>query len=96
MPMRVSQLMSKVSLFIPQTSPEYLLISRFVITCCAADAYPIGLPVKLKGNRDAYPADTWLEVKGQMITETLAEKRQLVIEAETLKKISEPENPYDY
>jgi uncharacterized repeat protein (TIGR03943 family) len=30
---------------------QYLLISRFVITCCAADVYPVSLPVKLTENR---------------------------------------------
>lgn len=78
-------------------SPQYLLISRFVITCCAADAYPVSLPVKLAtGKRDSYPPDTWLEIEGQMITETLNEKRQLTIAASSLKKIPEPANPYFY
>lgn len=80
----------------PELPPEYLLLSRFVITCCAADAYPVGLPVKLTASRQAYPADTWLEVEGKMITENLGNKRQLTIQASSLKQISEPKNPYDY
>jgi uncharacterized repeat protein (TIGR03943 family) len=81
----------------PELAPEYILISRFVITCCAADAYPVGLPVKLTENRQAYPPDTWLEIEGQMITENLAGKRQLTIQASAPpKKISEPKNPYEY
>ena len=82
----------------PNLPSQYLLISRFVITCCAADAYPVGLPVKLSNeDRKAYPADTWLEIRGKMITETLEKKRQLVIEATPpLKKIPAPANPYDY
>ncbi|NEQ85790.1 MAG: TIGR03943 family protein, partial [Moorea sp. SIO2I5] len=35
-------------------------------------------------------------VEGNMITETLDDKRQLVIEASGIKKIPEPENPYYY
>jgi uncharacterized repeat protein (TIGR03943 family) len=80
----------------PKLSEQYLLISQFVITCCAADAYPVGLPVKLTQNRAAYPPDTWLEVEGEMITETLENKRQLTIKANSLKKIEAPKNPYDY
>ncbi len=76
--------------------PEYLLLSRFVITCCAADAYPVGLPVKLTQNRQAYPQDSWLEVEGEMITQDLQNKRQLTIEASSLKTIQEPQNPYEY
>ncbi len=81
----------------PNFPPQYLLISRFVITCCAADAYPVGLPVKLTTNHNAYPVDTWLEVEGKMVTETLEGKRQLTIEAkEPLKKIPKPAKPYYY
>lgn len=80
----------------PELPPEYLLLSRFVITCCAADAYPVGLPVKLLANSQVYPPDTWLEVEGKMTTENLGRKRQLTIQASSLKQISEPQNPYDY
>lgn len=76
--------------------PEYLLLSRFVITCCAADAYPVGLPVKLEGESQVYQPDTWLEVEGQMITENIAGKRQLTIQAKSLKNIPQPDNPYEY
>jgi uncharacterized repeat protein (TIGR03943 family) len=76
---------------------EYLFLARFVLTCCAADAYPIGLPVKLKNEtREQYPPDSWLEVEGQMVTENLASKRQLTISANSVKKISQPKNPYSY
>ncbi|MBE9192817.1 TIGR03943 family protein [Gloeocapsopsis crepidinum LEGE 06123] len=80
----------------PELPPEYILISRFVITCCAADAYPVGLPVKLSSSRQAYPPDTWLEIEGTMMTDTLAGKRQLTIQATSLTQIAEPENPYEY
>jgi len=81
---------------LPTLPAEYLLISRFVITCCAADAYPVGLPVKLNSDRNDYPPDTWWEIEGKMIAETLDGKRQLTIAADSLKPISEPENPYNY
>jgi uncharacterized repeat protein (TIGR03943 family) len=80
----------------PDLGKEYLFLARFVLTCCAADAYPIGLPVKIKETRENYPPDTWLEVEGQMVTETLADKRQLTIDATSLKKIPQPKNPYSY
>jgi uncharacterized repeat protein (TIGR03943 family) len=73
---------------------EYFMLSRFVITCCAADAYPIGLPVKLKENSDKYQSDKWFEVEGKMITDTIAGKRHTTIEASSLKEIPQPKNPY--
>ncbi|MEH2434159.1 MAG: TIGR03943 family protein [Nostoc sp.] len=80
----------------PDIGKEYLFLARFVLTCCAADAYPVGLPVKLPNNQEAYSPDAWLEVEGQMVTENLAGKRQLTIAATSLKKIPQPQNPYSY
>lgn len=88
----------------PQDLPEqYMLISRFIITCCAADVYPISLPVKLDSidsnvnqSRDNYPADRWFEIAGTMITETINAKRQLTIQPKTIEAIATPKNPYDY
>lgn len=81
----------------PKEWPEdYLMLSRFVLTCCAADAYPVGLPVKLAVSRQAYAPDSWLEVKGKMITETIDGQRQLTIEPTQIETITEPRNPYEY
>ncbi|GAB4240631.1 MAG: TIGR03943 family protein [Stanieria sp.] len=87
---------------LPELPDNYLLLSRFIVTCCAVDAYPVGIPVKLEGNRTAYPPDSWLTVTGTMVTENLASsdskttKRQLVLAAKTIKSIPTPADPYDY
>lgn len=73
---------------------NYLMLSRFVITCCAADAYPVSIPIKFTGDRQAYPQDSWLQVKGKAIVETLAGTRQFVIAASDIKPIPVPKNPY--
>lgn len=82
----------------PNYPTGYFVISRFVITCCAADVYPVGLPVKLPEGSTAqpYPADQWLEIEGTMATEELDQRRQLVIVAKSFKTVPEPKNPYDY
>jgi uncharacterized repeat protein (TIGR03943 family) len=80
----------------PDLPNNYLKLTRFVITCCAADAYPIGLPVRLKGSRQAFQPDHWYEVTGEMVTETLEGKRQLVIQASGFQPIKEPANPFSY
>jgi uncharacterized repeat protein (TIGR03943 family) len=80
----------------PDLGKEYVFLARFVLSCCAADAYPVGLPVKLQANQERYAPDTWLEIEGQMLTESLSGKRQLTIAASSLKKIPQPKNPYDY
>ncbi len=82
----------------PDLGNEYLFLARFVLTCCAADAYPVGLPVKLKQGltREEFKQDSWFEVEGEMATETLSGKRQLTIISNSIKKVSQPKNPYSY
>ncbi|MCU0543652.1 MAG: TIGR03943 family protein [Oscillatoriaceae cyanobacterium Prado104] len=82
----------------PNISEQYLWIGRFIITCCAADAYPIGLPVKLPPgqSRVSFPPDTWWEIQGEASSEELEGKRKLIIQASSLDRIPEPKNPYDY
>ncbi|WP_267384465.1 TIGR03943 family putative permease subunit [Cyanobacterium sp. uoEpiScrs1] len=101
---------AKVTGFVVHSSilpRNYVFLSRFIITCCAVDAYPVGLPLKLKSDRNTYPPDTWLEVEALMITETLKvdtqtmketpiKKRQLVLEATSIKTIPTPDSPYGY
>ena len=88
-----------------QYSENYIYLSRFVLTCCAVDAYPVGLLVELPEPRRQFPVDTWLEVQGVMKTETLPpldlktekkEQRQLVVQALNVKTIPTPKNPYSY
>lgn len=77
---------------------EYLMVSRFVLTCCAADAYPVGLPLKLAEGttRADYPVDSWLAVQGEMVTTTLDNRRQLAIAPNQISQVEEPKNPYEY
>ncbi|MGF1677125.1 MAG: TIGR03943 family protein [Rivularia sp. (in: cyanobacteria)] len=82
----------------PDLGNEYLFLARFVLTCCAADAYPVGLPIKLPQGqtREQFKKDSWLEIEGKMATENLAGKRQLTVISNTVKPISRPKNPYSY
>ncbi|QDZ40531.1 TIGR03943 family protein [Euhalothece natronophila Z-M001] len=85
---------------------NYFLLAKFIITCCALDAYPIAIPVKIDGNNEAYKEDSWLEIQGEMTTEMLPLEgmqykegtlnRQLVIKAESITEIPTPDNPYGY
>ncbi len=94
-------------LHLAELPDNYLLLSRFVITCCAVDAYPIGIPVKLETSHNNYPPDSWLKIQGEMMTETLPsqdrtlstttkKKRQLVLVAKSIQKIPTPADPYNY
>ncbi|WP_404784938.1 TIGR03943 family putative permease subunit [Altericista sp. CCNU0014] len=80
----------------PNLPAGYFTLTRFVITCCAADVYPVGLPVRFTQSKSEIPADRWFKVRGKMATETLKGKRQVAIQASTVQPIPEPKNPYAY
>lgn len=80
----------------PDQPDNMFLITRFVITCCAADVYPVSLPVKIAESRANYPPDKWLQIEGQADVDIKDGKRQVVIVASNITAISEPKNPYDY
>ncbi len=80
----------------PNWDADYLMVARFVLTCCAADAYPVGLPVKLTGDRSDFRPDSWITVQGSMLTETLDGQRRLVIQARDVATVPEPDNPYEF
>lgn len=80
----------------PSWDSNYLMVARFVLTCCAADAYPVGIPVKLEGDRGEFAADSWVSLQGEMITETLDGQRRLVIQPSDVVTVPEPQNPYEF
>ncbi|MEM0981831.1 MAG: TIGR03943 family protein [Cyanobacteria bacterium P01_H01_bin.58] len=80
----------------PNWPDTYLMVARFVLTCCAADAYPVGIPVKLAGDRAEFESDSWITVQGEMMTETLDGQRRLVIQAGDIVTVPEPANPYEF
>ena len=86
-------------LHLPELPENYFLLSRFIVTCCAVDAYPIGIPVQLQGNSSIYPSDIWLEITGTMATVNLPSKnhqnqRKLVLVPTEIKQIPTPKDPY--
>lgn len=80
----------------PDQPDNMFLLTRFVITCCAADVYPVSLPIKINESRASYPPDRWLQVEGQADVDNSNGKRQVVIVASNITAIAEPKNPYDY
>ena len=84
-------------LYPPDLPESYLLVARFIITCCAADVYPVGLPVQLEAvakKRSDYPVDGWIRIQGTMSTATINDQRKAVIRPQQIEAIPEPENPY--
>lgn len=73
-----------------------ILLARMVITCCAADAYP--LTVRLTGPATpAYPDDTWLRVTGQAVPGTASSANRYTpdLTVTAVDRITQPPDPYE-
>lgn len=69
-----------------------LLLYRFQMTCCAADAVPVYVIVRGL-DRALHPNDTWLSISGRL--EAPAPPANLgVLHAETVAVVPEPAQPY--
>ncbi len=77
------------------SNDEGFTLSRFVILCCAADAYPVEIAVF---GASAPPVDSWVAVTGTW-RPPKGKSRPYVdlveLDADELTRIERPENPYD-
>jgi putative membrane protein len=72
-------------------------IARFVVTCCAVDAQPIGVPVYLPGWSNTYSTDEWVEVEGTFTPNPSGRaKASLAVEPTTIESVEQPSDPYVY
>jgi uncharacterized repeat protein (TIGR03943 family) len=77
--------------------PDGFLVARFVLTCCAADAYPVVAGVRGGGMP---PEDTWVAVTGVLIPppdeiDPSQPPPRVDIAATSVTEIPEPPSPYD-
>lgn len=85
----------RLSGFVVPGSGGSFTLTRFVISCCAVDAQPVGLGVVTDG---AVPdEDQWVTVIGKLAAnpDQSADAR-IVIRAATVQKIAQPDDPYEY
>lgn len=74
---------------------DIFMASRFVVTCCAVDARPVGLPVKFEW-KDKFKIDEWVRATGKFEVQNINGQDVLVIVAENVEKVDVPSNPYIY
>lgn len=71
------------------------MLGRFIVTCCVADAFPIGLAVE-SSDISSLKQDAWVEVRGT-IGETLIDGQPApLILAASVQAVAEPDQPYLY
>jgi uncharacterized repeat protein (TIGR03943 family) len=74
--------------FVSAAKPGRLELSRFFVTCCAADATAYTVDVT---NAPKLPNDTWVRVKGSLAGQPGA---GLTVAAKSVTRVSQPANPY--
>jgi uncharacterized membrane protein YcgQ (UPF0703/DUF1980 family) len=68
-----------------------------VISCCAADAYPV--TVRLTGGAaDRFNTDAWIEVTGKVVpgTATKANSYTPDFTLDNIRPVPTPKDPYEY
>lgn len=77
--------------------PDVVYVARFLVTCCAVDAQPLGVPVLMPGWQERFSADDWVEVTGGFAPNTDAGAAEpIVLVPDTFDAIDQPAQPYVY
>ncbi len=74
---------------------DQFMISRFIVSCCVADATVLGLIVAWPDSL-ALSSDTWVEVHGTFQPGDFEEQPTPILIADTVAPISPPNQPYLY
>lgn len=68
-------------------------VSRFVVSCCAADGFAIAMPAEWDGAK-TLKQDSWVLVKGTIQSITLNGRAVPLIVAESVQEVPVPNQPY--
>ncbi len=81
----------------PADPENVFYVARFVVTCCAVDAQPVGVPVYLPGWEAEHPVDSWVTVSGGFATNPSTSSAQaIVLEPASVQAVDQPAEPYVY
>lgn len=79
----------------PPSLPEgSFALTRFYVSCCAADAIPYSVPVRPPGPvvPSAYPDDQWLEIRGRLGQLDTG----FTLSPHSITRVKAPDDPYLY
>lgn len=81
----------------PEDPDNMFYVSRFLITHCAIDAQPVGVPVYLENWKSSFSEDQWIEASGAFSTNRSRESGQpIVLLPDDITGIDQPADPYLY
>jgi uncharacterized repeat protein (TIGR03943 family) len=79
----------------PSFPDNHFMVARFTVSCCVADASPIGLPVLYDGV-DAPPEGEWVRIQGMFRAGDFRGQTTPVLLADSVEVVAQPEHPYLY
>ena len=79
----------------PRLPAGQFLLTRFMLTCCVADATAIGAIVEWPRAAEL-PTNGWVQIGGPVRVGELGGVQLPLIEAETVEAVPEPAQPYLY
>ena len=81
----------------PDDAENVFYVARFVVTCCAVDAQPVGVAVYSPGWKSRFPVDSWVTVTGSFgANPSLASLQAIAITPDAIDPTQQPSQPYDY
>ncbi|RII89739.1 TIGR03943 family protein [Clavibacter michiganensis] len=81
----------------PDDPDDVFYVTRFVVTCCAVDAQPVGVPVYQPGWSSTLETDEWVRVQGPFASNPSARSRQpLAVMPQGVQQVDQPADPYVY
>lgn len=79
----------------PTHPDNTFVVARFTVSCCVADASPIGLPIYWP-EADTLPSGQWVEVSGAFEARDFRGQLTPTLIAERITLIEQPDHPYLY
>ena len=74
---------------------DSFVLARLMISCCAVDAQPIGVPVRRPGWRTELKPGTWIQVQGSFADNAGSDDANPTVMVPTsVVAVPEPKNPY--
>ena len=81
--------------FDSQLPKGQFFVSRFILACCAADAYAVGMIVEPPAGTSV-KSDDWVQIRGPVAMVSFDGHNSPLIRAETITPIPQPDQPYLY
>jgi uncharacterized repeat protein (TIGR03943 family) len=79
----------------PRLPEGEFMVSRFIITCCVADAFAVGMTVDWPQDTQ-FKDNTWINVQGTLDIMEIGSQTVPMVHAASIQTVSAPEQPYLY